>query len=286
MSFFSMPLRLVRALPLGALVGLTAFGSSGLANPVTSLERASHLLRQEQARDAAEEAGEIEKSNPAIETLRLQRFYRVGDRWRVWHAPRKETQHERRERNSTALPEYARPLAYDFEVVQVGRYTARNGSERKTAEIRVTIADPRLAASLRASNAPTRLTLVINDLFRGIYKVYHHPRVRPDGLQDITVSLDGRRNITAALDRFPIELPNVSRAHGYPTLDAPYLPPSLRTALGRDFSIDLAASTSFRYRNHLGKRLEVIWTRQGLWPAYVASESGITVLVSEQRSSR
>jgi hypothetical protein len=248
------------------------------------LKRASQLVLAKKAAEIAEATGQVEKGIPALETLGLDRFYRTGDRWRVLFSAKSKSFYRMVPLTGMEVDGWTRPIAYDFEVVRVGTYTARGGTTRRYAEIAVTIADPRLAAALRSANAPTRITLTLNDLYRGVVKTYHFPRPREDGTQQVTYSLDGRRNISSSLDRFPLDIPNVSRADGIPASQSPTLPEPLRASLGRAQVLDPSQSLTFSYKNTYGRRLDVAWSRGGLWPVYTSSDAGVAVLVSQERN--
>ncbi len=278
------PNRLTIAAIIASLLTFAQARASDNPADLHRLQRASQLVAADRARDAEEAAGLTEKTIPAIQALELDRFYRVGDHWKVLFAPKIQNLHNTIPASTS--PSYSRPIAYDFKVTRVDRYTAANRVERRYAEIEVSIGDRRFEAALRRINAPTKITLVLNDLYRGLFKIYHFSKPRSDGATRVTVSLDGRTNITSGLDRFPIDLPNVSRANGYPTPSEPGIPDSLRNELRRERLLDPADALSFHYANNLGKKLEVIWSRRNPWPAYAGSNSGIAVLVSYERSSR
>lgn len=248
------------------------------------LQRASQLIQAKKASDAAYEEGIVEKGIPALETLGLTRFYRPGDRWRLMFSARSKSYYRMLPLTGLEVDTWSRPIAYDFEVKRVGNYVASGGVTRRYAEIEITIADRRLLAALRNVNTPTKVTLTLNDLYRGLLKTYHFPRPREDGSRQATYSLDGRRNVSSSLGRFPIDLPNVSRADGVPATASPVLPASLQTVLGRAQVLDPASTLTFRYKNTYGKQLEVAWTDRSLWPVYTSSESGVAVLISQERA--
>ena len=256
------------------------------ATDLARLQRASQIIQNKKAIEAALAAGMVDKSIPALETLGLGRFYGTGDRWRILFSAKSKSYYRMAGLAGLAVEGWSRPIAYDFEVVNTGVYTSRDGTQRKFAEVSITLADRQLAASLRGINAPTRVTLTLNDQFRGVLKTYHFSRPREDGTTQVTQSLDGRRNVSSSMDRFPLDLPNVSRAQGESIDQSPALPEELRAALGRERVLDPSSALRFRYKNTYGRELDVAWSQGGLWPVYTSSEAGVAVLVSQERGSR
>lgn len=277
-----------RLLIAAALASLLAFAQARAdtldAADQVRLEKASRIVRAKQADFALENSDFEEKGVSALASLGLDRFYRTGDHWRVLFAPRSKTVYRAAPLAGLAVDGYGRPIAYNFQVLRTGRYAASAGVVRRFAEIEITVADRLFRKRLEDLNAPAKIVLLVNDQYRGMRKTYHFAKPREDGTTEATESLDARRNISSTLDRFPLDVPNVSRAYGATPSEAPILPAELAAALGRAQPFEAASTLTFKYKNTLGRELLVAWSREGLWPAYTASEAGVAVLVSQERA--
>ena len=196
-------------------------------------------------------------NSSALAALGLRRFYRVGDTWEVAFYP--VTHPETRKSATLAAAAYSAPVRYRFEVSHIDRYEDR-GRARKLAVIRVDPLDPLLVSALAERKSPVSLNLVINDLFHGLEKHY----VYADGTMR-SVSLDARRNLSAGFDRFPVDLPNVSRTKAAESAGSG------------------ATAIPFAYTNAYGKQVTAKWSRGSLWPDEVVTAAGLSRLVAQAK---
>ncbi len=214
-------------------------------------------------------------------------FLRKGTTWQVAYLFRPDRRAERREigPDETVVPGTQDDL-YLFDYQVRGLETRVIGSyKRSVARIRIQqSAEPGpyagLVATDRLDTYTYQVDLLMDDLFRGVAKVYYDQRY-PHGRW---VELGEGSRVRSAMDPFPVDVPNVTVA-GKETRSLPTLPAPLQAVAAKAVELGrLSADWQTRPYRYFkfdleGGAEEVYWAPGDLWPSYVTGIRGDALLV-------
>ena len=189
----------------------------------------------------------------AIAVLGLgERFYKTGDSWSVAFTP-------------SAGPDSAAsvkrsPIYFDYKVTSV--------DERKlaTIEVRQRLNEKDVPVDARIDY----MGLLVNSQFVTLRKEIHFK----DGRAPSAVPTNGRENISSGFSAYPIDLPALSGDEGQHLKN---VPDELKNVRGFDAKRALDFESSDLY----ARPVRSIWRDGDVWPVYVSTPAGVSVLVTE-----
>ncbi|MDF1563877.1 MAG: hypothetical protein P1V51_12585 [Deltaproteobacteria bacterium] len=214
-------------------------------------------------------------------------FLRTGHTWQVAYQFRADRRLERRDVgpdeavNAGALGDL---FLLDY---RVGGLERRVIGDYKRSVARIEIQQASEAGPYAGLVAPERLDtftyqvdLLMDDLFRGVAKVYYD-RNFPHGRY---VEMGEGSRVRAAMDPFPVEVPNVT-VEGRDTRSLPALSAELTAVANKAAELGRLPADwqtrSYRYFKFdlEGGVEEVYWASGDLWPSFVTGARGDALLV-------
>ena len=214
-------------------------------------------------------------------------FLRTGTTWQVAYQFRSDRRHERREVGpDEAVGAGSLGDAYLLDYRVDGLETRVIGDyKRSVARIEISQASEAgpyngLLATDRLDTFTFQVDLLMDDLFRGVAKVYFD-RNFPHGRY---VEMGEGSRVRAAMDAFPVEVPNVTVA-GRETRSLPALSPELAAIAQKAVEVGRLPADwqtrSYRYFKFdlEGGVEEVYWASGDLWPSFVTGARGDALLV-------
>lgn len=214
-------------------------------------------------------------------------FLRAGHTWQVAYQFRSDRRFERREVGpDEAVGEGSLGDAYLLDY-RVASLESRVIGDYKRSVARIEVKQASEAGPYAGKLASDRLdtftfqvNLLMDDLFRGVAKVYYD-RSYPHGRY---VELGEGSRVRAAMDAFPVEVPNVTVA-ATETRSLPTLSPELSTIAAKAVELGRLPADwqtrSYRYFKFdlEGGLEEVYWASGDLWPSFVTGARGDGLLV-------
>lgn len=203
------------------------------------------------------------------EALGMGRFYKPGDRWtlavsRIVHGMVHNTGDENSQRDRVLDPSF-----YEFRVDSIG--------PSGQARIEVVRVDDK-GKPIEDAHVQ-RVVLTVSSRFKLVSKEYFF-----HGLdQPVTANLEGRTNAPMGFESFPVELPNFERAKiaSQGRLKANMLPQPLSKLFKRD--LNPAQTVRIESPDVLGRTMRVTWQRGDLWPAFVETRGGYSILIKQEK---
>lgn len=194
----------------------------------------------------------------AIAVLGLrERFYKTGDSWSVAFTPSDGPDTQAGQPNAKRVAIY-----FDYKVSSVDeRNLARIEVRQRLGENETPI-DARIA----------HMVLVVNSQFVTIKKEIHFK----DGRAPASIATNGRENISSGFSAYPIDLPSLNTDEGQVLKEVPAALKDLR-------GFDPKRALYFEANDLYARPVRSIWRDGDIWPVYVSTPAGISVLVEAGR---
>lgn len=188
-----------------------------------------------------------------IDNLELNRFYRVGDRWRVLVRHINHGATRKIDGGDTKKDSYGDPQYFEFKVLSL---------EKNLSEARIEVS-PVTSRGEPRSDRVKKVIITVNRELKLVSKEYDYP----DLGQPVIAEYEGDRNSPVGFDTYPVDLPNFASIKKMNPIS----------------SFEAEKTIRFEAQDLLARPVKVTWQRGDLWPTHTESRSGLSALVWQDK---
>lgn len=205
-------------------------------------------------------------ASSAIAVLGLrQRFYRTGDVWSVAFTPSDNPDVRRSSSPAELVAVKRKPVYFDYKVVDV------DAQRLARIEVRQRVGENEIAIDQRIDH----MILVINPQFVTVRKEIHFR----DGRAPATMVTNGQANLSTGFSAYPVDLPTLNSSEGETLREIP-------SELKKVADFDAKRALDFHASDLYARPVRAIWRDSDLWPVYVKTPAGTSILVSTAIAAR